>query len=262
MQAHSHLADNPDKPGVDGEDRARLARSALRSGLLVLALTGAAGHALAQFLALDGLFLVRVLIICLLGFTLLLHALPAHLPHHRFGVANQVTMARAALVAILFGLVGAGDSALLGWSAAAIALLAAVLDGVDGWLARRRQLSSAFGARFDMETDALLILALSLLAWQFGKCGAWVLLAGTLRYLFVIAGQGLRWLQHPLPASRRRQIICVIQVVTLILCIIPPLAPPWSGMIAAAGLLLLGWSFVVDILWLARRDPARKEITV
>ena len=47
---------------------------------------------------------------------------------------------------------------------------------------RRRRLARAphrrsrarFGARFDMEIDALLILALSILAWRHGKAGAWV----------------------------------------------------------------------------------------
>ena len=40
------------------------------------------------------------------------------------------------------------------------------LDGVDGWLARRSGIASAFGARFDMEIDALLILVLAVLAWR------------------------------------------------------------------------------------------------
>ena len=36
-----------------------------------------------------------------------------------------------------------------------------ILDGVDGRVARARGEVSAFGARFDMETDALLLLCLS-----------------------------------------------------------------------------------------------------
>ena len=39
-------------------------------------------------------------------------------------------------------------------------------------------MASAFGARFDMETDALLLLVLAALAWQFDKAGAWVLASG------------------------------------------------------------------------------------
>ena len=63
-----------------------------------------------------------------------------------------------------------------------------LLDGVDGWLARRHRIASAFGARFDMEIDALLILALSVLAWRHEKAGAWVVASGLLRYAFVAAG--------------------------------------------------------------------------
>ena len=257
MQAHSQGADNPNKPKIDAQISARLARDVLRGGLPLLALTAAACYLLTRYLNLGDLFTIKVLVICLLGLTLLLLALPAHLPQRRFGAANQTTMLRAALVALLLGLVGEASSAPLAWSAVAIALLAAALDAVDGRLARRQKTASAFGARFDMETDALLILALSLLAWQLDKSGVWVLLGGVMRYLFVVAGQGLRWLRRPLPPSRRRQTVCVLQVVSLILCIMPVLASPWSDMIAAAGLLLLSWSFLVDILWLARHNPAR-----
>ena len=45
--------------------------------------------------------------------------------------------------------------------------------------------ASSFGARFDMETDALLILVLAALVWQHGKAGPWILAAGLMRYAFV-----------------------------------------------------------------------------
>ena len=66
-------------------------------------------------------------------------------------------------------------------------------------------MSSAFGARFDMEVDALLILALSVLAWHHGEAGAWVLLSGLIRYGFLAAGWTWSWMQRALPPSRRRQ---------------------------------------------------------
>ena len=49
-------------------------------------------------------------------------------------------------------------------------------------------MTSAFGARFDMEVDALLIQVLAVLAWQWDKAGPWVLMSGLLRYVFVAAG--------------------------------------------------------------------------
>jgi phosphatidylglycerophosphate synthase len=171
----------------------------------------------------------------------------------RFGAANVVTLARGVLALDLLALLGSTPSAALAWSIVAIALLALVLDGVDGRVARRRGETSAFGARFDMETDALLILVLAALAWSHGKAGAWILLAGALRYLFVAASLVVPWLAAPLPPSRRRQAVCVVQIASLILCLAPFVAPPTSAVIGFAGLVALLGSFAVDVAWLARR---------
>ena len=63
------------------------------------------------------------------------------------------------------------------------------LDGVDGWLARRTQLSSPFGRAVRhgnrCAPDRSL---LSLLVWRFDKAGGWVLACGLMRYVFVAAG--------------------------------------------------------------------------
>jgi phosphatidylglycerophosphate synthase len=138
----------------------------------------------------------------------------------------------------------------------ALAIVAVALDGVDGKLARSRNETSDFGARFDMETDALLILVLAALVWQLDKAGAWILLAGLLRYVFVAASYALPWFARPLPPSRRRQTVCVLQIVSLIGALAPLVRPPWSASLALLGLLLLAWSFAVDVAWLARRSRA------
>ena len=170
-----------------------------------------------------------------------------------FGAANAVTLARGVLALDLLALLGSPPSAVLAWSIVVLALVALVLDGVDGRVARRRGETSAFGARFDMETDALLILVLAALAWSPGKAGAWILLAGALRYLFVAASLALPWLAAPLPPSRRRQTVCVVQIASLILCLVPFVAPPMSATIGFAGLVALLASFAIDVAWLARR---------
>ncbi|MEJ1964856.1 MAG: CDP-alcohol phosphatidyltransferase family protein [Gammaproteobacteria bacterium] len=77
------------------------------------------------------------------------------------------------------GLLGEHVSVVGQFIATVTAAIAASLDGIDGWLARSRHTASDFGARFDMETDAVLILALAALAWQFDKAGVWVLLSGS-----------------------------------------------------------------------------------
>jgi phosphatidylglycerophosphate synthase len=131
-----------------------------------------------------------------------------------------------------------------------LAGLILVLDGVDGWLARRGGWCSRFGARFDMETDALLILLMAALVWQLDKAGAWVLLAGAMRYGFVAAGLVLAWLRRPLPDSQRRKTVCVVQVLTLLAALAPAVPAPLSGAVAATGLGLLAWSFLADVVWL------------
>jgi len=173
-------------------------------------------------------------------------------PHARFGAANAVTTIRVGLVALVAGLIGvqAGVSGL--WLGVVLASVAAVLDGVDGWLARRTGLASAFGARFDMETDALLILVLSILVWQHGKAGPWVLAGGLMRYGFVAAGWVLSWLARPLRSTLRGKTVAVVQIIGLIVAIAPIIPVPYSAIVAAVTLTVLAWSFAVDIVRLAR----------
>ena len=62
-----------------------------------------------------------------------------------------------------------------------LAGVALVLDAVDGNVARRTATASAFGARFDMEVDAFIILTLSVFVAP--AYGAWVLTIGAMRYV-------------------------------------------------------------------------------
>jgi phosphatidylglycerophosphate synthase len=172
-------------------------------------------------------------------------------PFPRFGLANQVTTLRALLVALVAGTIVVPRQARVAVAAVTLSLVATALDGVDGWLARRTGMTSEFGARFDMEVDALLILTLAILVWRYDKAGAWVVLSGLLRYLFVAAGATIAWLREPLPPSRRRQTICVIQVAALIAALTPSIPWPASAIVAAGALAALSYSFLTDTLWLS-----------
>jgi phosphatidylglycerophosphate synthase len=170
-------------------------------------------------------------------------------PFPEFGAANQVTTARAVFVALIAACIGdLSDAAAAAAAAGAIAVTA--MDGIDGWVARRTRMSSAFGARFDMEVDALLIMVLSILAWQYEKAGGWVMLSGLLRYVFVLAGWVWPWMERPLEPSRRRQTVCVVQIAALIVVVEPFVARPISTAVAAIGLAILAVSFLVDTRWL------------
>jgi phosphatidylglycerophosphate synthase len=102
-------------------------------------------------------------------------------PAGTFGVANAVTALRGGLLGLLPPAATAGPGVLLG-----LGLLILSTDGLDGWLARRGNLDSEFGAFFDKETDALFLLALCALAAFRGRLPDAILGAGLLRYGFVL----------------------------------------------------------------------------
>jgi phosphatidylglycerophosphate synthase len=184
-----------------------------------------------------------------------------HHPYASFGAANQLTTARAALGVLLAGLIGESVSAILAATAAAVGLVVLSLDGLDGWLARRTKMASAFGARFDVEVDALLIQTLAILAWQEGKAGPWIVLSGLLRYGFVAAGWLLPWMQRPLTPTSRGRIICVLQTAALVVVLAPDVTPPLSSTIAALGLAALCYSFLVDTMRLWRPSSDEEPAT-
>jgi phosphatidylglycerophosphate synthase len=185
-------------------------------------------------------------------FTAVVAVAGARTPHVRFGPANVVTTARAMLAALAAGLAGQSASPALLWPVIGVTALMAVLDGLDGWLARATRTVSAFGARFDMETDAAFILVLSVLVWQYEKAGIWVLGCGLMRYAFVGAGQVLPWLAKPLRATRRGRTVAILQLAGLGIALAPIVPRPASAAVAGVTLAALGWSFAVDVAWLWR----------
>jgi len=202
------------------------------------------------FLPLGDAFSWKVLGACAAGATLTLILVARHLHADSFGPANRATLARGALVLLLAAFIGEDP---MPWTLVLLTSLALALDGVDGWLARRHNVASRFGARFDMETDALLLLILSMLVWQNDKAGMWILLAGLMRYAFVAASVLLPFLKRPLPPQRRRQAAFVTQAIILIACLSPLFPQPYSSALAIIGLAFLSWSFAVDVVYLARQ---------
>lgn len=176
-----------------------------------------------------------------------------------FSAADRITLIRVGLAAVLAGqLVGDPTRPATGVALAAIALTALVLDGVDGWLARRRGEASDFGARLDMETDAIVILVLCALIWAAGRTGPWVLMIGALRYAFLLAQTPWPRLARPLPPSRRRRVVCAVQVGVLPLCLLPQPHPLLATLLAGTALALLCYSFAVDTQWLIRSGTSRQ----
>jgi phosphatidylglycerophosphate synthase len=155
------------------------------------------------------------------------------------GPADGVTLARAvlacgvaALTADSFG--GHAPVAIL----VALSTVTLVLDGVDGRVARRTDTASAFGARFDMEVDAYLILVLSVYVAR--ESGWWVLAMGLARYAFVAAGWVLPWLRGSLPPRQWARVVGAIVgvVLTVSAADILPDAVTTAMLLVALGLLV------------------------
>jgi len=227
------------------------------AGLAAVACLAWLGHAY-------GGFTPSYLVKCVSTFAVVMIAVfrsaPASHPFDRFGAANQITTLRAVLTALVIGSIGEAPVAAVAATASTAGAIAAVLDGIDGWLARRTRIASRFGARFDMEIDAMLILGLAVLAWTHAKAGPWVIASGLLRYVFVAGGWLWPWLTRPLPPSRRRQTICVVQVVGLVVAVSPIVAPGLSTRVAAIALIALCGSFLTDTLWLWRTGTPRTKL--
>jgi phosphatidylglycerophosphate synthase len=177
-----------------------------------------------------------------------------HHPHPRLGAANRITLVRAGIACLIA--TRAVDPAPLGmserWLIATIAGAALLLDGADGWAARRQGLASVFGARFDMEVDAFAILVLAVTVVKAAAAPCWVLAIGAMRYLYLTAAWLLPLLRRPVPpcpvADRRRKAIAVIQSLAMLIALVPSTSPSWAATVCAAALGLLSYSFAADIV--------------
>jgi len=180
-------------------------------------------------------------------------AVAARWPRRILGAANAVTLLRLVIVSWLAGLLALPGTGALQVPVALAGLCCLVLDGVDGRIARRRGLVSAFGARFDVEVDAALMLVLSVAVAELGVAGWWVVSIGLVRYAYLGASLRWAWLRGALFPSLARKVVGVCEVVALLVALLSPLL---SGLPAAAPTVLLAlalgalcWSFGRDARW-------------
>jgi CDP-diacylglycerol--glycerol-3-phosphate 3-phosphatidyltransferase len=101
------------------------------------------------------------------------------------GAPSWVTMLRGLLIAVCAGFALEPRIAAPAYSAAAL------LDNLDGRLARRLGRRTRMGEKLDLEIDAVGILVACLAGVALGKLPTWYMLVGLARYLFV-AGIFLR----------------------------------------------------------------------
>jgi phosphatidylglycerophosphate synthase len=170
------------------------------------------------------------------------------------GPADKVTLARAILVGGVAAL--AVDSLTRPVPVAVLVGLtigALLLDAADGYVARRTGTCSDLGARFDMETDAFLLLVLSV--YLVPQVGGWVLAIGGMRYAFVLGIWTLPWMRVTLPPRYWRKVVAATQGIALVVgsAGVLPRSLTVAGLLVA--LLLLVESFGRDVVWLWLQRP-------
>jgi phosphatidylglycerophosphate synthase len=193
---------------------------------------------------------------------LLLAALIARYSRTRdLRIADLVTLARGLGVCFIAGFTLqalAGGLARNGVLAMIImGTLCLTLDGVDGRVARARGEATAFGARFDVETDAAMLIVLSIAVAALGIAGWWVLVIGALRYGYVVASLIVPALRTPLPYRYSGKVIAVVQAIALLAALAFGLThgAHWvPTMFLLAAFASLCWSFGRSVIWQVRQS--------
>lgn len=179
------------------------------------------------------------------------------------GPADRVTLLRATLVGGIAALTVDWFSQPAPVAAVVtLSAIALVLDGVDGWVARRTGTASTLGARFDLEVDAFLILVLSLYVAR--STGVWVLAIGLARYAFVAGRWLLPWMRGNPPARHWCKVVAATQGVVLTIAAADVLPARLIDAAIAASLALLAESFGRETWWLWRHrqvQPEPSEVT-
>lgn len=172
------------------------------------------------------------------------------LPFPDLGWANRITLIRAGLLGGVLGLIFLFPlKESTGWLAGVLYALVAILDFVDGWLARITRRTSQLGERLDMHWDSLGVLTVSVLLVRMGQVPLPFILVGLARFLYVFAIQR-RERRHlplaPLPHNPYRRFMAGIQMGLMAVLLFPVFSPPVTSVVA--------WLWMIPFLTAFLRD--------
>lgn len=154
----------------------------------------------------------------------------------RANIANTLTVLRLALVPVFLGLFfgSGGRTASLLFASAAVFVLAAATDRVDGELARRRGLVTEFGKAADPIADKALTGSALLALSATGTLAWWVTATILARELGVTVLRLLVIRHGVIPASRGGKAKTTVQVLTITVYLLPLAALPYSAAVDVA----------------------------
>lgn len=174
------------------------------------------------------------------------------------GWGNLVTLLRACFLAAVAGFLFQDwpVGAVMAWVPGSLYFCGAILDRVDGYVARKTGHSSLLGNELDMLSDALGLAIASLLAFGYGQVHWTYLLFGVAYYVF---HGGLIWRKqqglpiYPLPPAMHRRAWAGFQMGFLVVALWPWFYPPITTLAGFAFMLPALIGFIVDWLFVSGR---------
>jgi CDP-diacylglycerol--glycerol-3-phosphate 3-phosphatidyltransferase len=177
------------------------------------------------------------------------------------GWANRLTLFRGVLIAACGGFLLSEPSVLaIGWICAPLYSIAALLDRLDGYVARRSHQTTLLGVEFDTAVDALGMLVAPLLALGLGKIHWTYLCVSAAYYVFQL---GLSWRKrqglavYPLAPNKLRRALAGFQMGFIAVVLWPPFLAPMTLVIGIAFMVPVLLGFCVD--WLAVSGKIRPQ---
>ncbi len=138
-------------------------------------------------------------------------------------VANIVTVARILLapVFVVLLLVDGGSDGVLRYVAAGLFVLASATDGIDGYLARRRNLVTDAGKLLDPIADKVLIGGALVSLSVLGELDWWVTVVILVREVGITVLRLVALRDHVIPASLLGKIKTWVQIIAISFALVP-----------------------------------------
>jgi CDP-diacylglycerol---glycerol-3-phosphate 3-phosphatidyltransferase len=177
--------------------------------------------------------------------------------HTSLGWANRITLVRGVLIAACGGFLWREPTALaIGWICGPLYALAAILDRVDGLVARRSNRTTLLGTELDTVVDALGLLVAPLLAISLGKIHWSYLLVSAAYYFFQLGLYSRRrrgLAVYPLLPNKLRRTFAGFQMGFVAVVLWPPFRAPMTVIIGVAFMVPVLIGFAIDWLVVSGR---------
>lgn len=159
-------------------------------------------------------------------------------------IANLITVVRILVAPVSVWLVVMDDGAdgVARWFAGLLFVAAIATDGIDGAVARRRNLITNTGILLDPIADKVLIVGALGALWWVGELPLWVVLVIVVRELGITVFRFVALSDRVIPASRGGKLKTIVQAVTLSSWLIP------TWVILGSWVFVLNWVLMAVVV--------------